>query len=191
MKKIFLVHGFYNSGGFLRKLTAALADKGFECIVPNLKPRDCKYGIENWAHQLKAVIDAEIKNDEGFSVIGYSMGGLAVRYYLQELNNHNVEKFIAISTPFKGTLTAYLYPGIGTRQQRPGSEFLKQLANHVNNLEGIKCYSFMTPFDLMIIPYTSSKWERAENKAIYSPFHQSMVFNKKLHNKIIHILSSG
>ena len=43
-------------------------------------------------------------------------------------------------------------------QLRPNSNFLKNLELKESILKSIKIYSFRTPFDLMIIPSSSSVW---------------------------------
>lgn len=166
-----------------------LSRQGFNCFTPKLKPIDGRYGIDDQAVKLRDKINIELGETSKFILIGFSMGGIICRYYLQELGGINrVEKFISISTPHHGTYTAYLYPGIGTKQLRPKSNFLENLKLKENFFNSIKTYSFRTPFDLMIIPSKSSEWEIAENRKYFSPIHSLMLFNPKLLGNILSIL---
>ena len=100
-------------------------------------------------------------NDDG---IGDFQGLIQKLDYLQELGGHRrTRRFFAISSPFGGTFWSHLYPGLGAAQMAPGSAFLAQLDQTVDLLDGIALYSFWTPFDLVIVPPTSSVWPPAEN----------------------------
>lgn len=166
-----------------------LSRQGFNCVTPKLKPIDARYGIEDQAVKLRDKINIELGETSKFILIGFSMGGIICRYYLQELGGINrVEKFISISTPHHGTYTAYFYPGIGTKQLRPKSQLLENLKKKERSFNNIRMYSFRTPFDLMIIPSKSSEWEIAENRKYFSPIHSLMLFNPKLIGNIQSIL---
>ena len=58
-----------------------------------------------------------------------------------------------------------------------------------NLLDGLKINSYRTPFDLMIIPNSSSVWDIATNKIFLSVMHSSMLINSKLVKEIIKELS--
>ena len=90
-------------------------------------------------------------------LVGFSMGGLISRYYLQRLGGlARVRRFIAISVPQHGSAWAWLLPNQGCRQMRPGSTFLQALNQDIASLAQIDLLTLWTPFDLMIIPATSS-----------------------------------
>ncbi|MEV6946851.1 lipase [Streptomyces sp. NPDC051172] len=63
-------------------------------------------------------------------LIGYSLGGLVARYYVQRLGGDaHVPLVITLATPHGGTVTALLAPPHPLlRQLRPGSEVLTELA---------------------------------------------------------------
>jgi triacylglycerol lipase len=177
-----LVHGINNTCLKFKTMQSAFESKGYRCIVPSLTPKNGSKGLEHLAKQLKAIITAETGGDNtNLCLVGFSMGGLICRYYLQELEGHKaVNRFFSISAPHHGSLLAYLSLHLGARQMRPGSDFLYSLEQSSNCLHGLPCYSYWTPFDLMILPASSSIWAHAENIKINSLCHPLMVKNDRV-----------
>ena len=125
------------------------------------------------------------RNTSRFAIIGFSMGALVVRYYLQELGGYRrADAFFSICGPHAGTLTAYMYPSEGVYQMRPRSEFLIRLDQSADRLAGIPITCYWTPFDLMVRPIESAKWLRAEHVRIPAPLHSIMVFDRRLYRDI-------
>lgn len=184
--KAVLVHGIFSTHRILFSMRRTLERNGVECFAPDLKPNDGRTGIEDLARQLRDHIDAKLDTAGRFVLIGFSMGGIVSRYYLQYLDGFKrVDHFFSISTPHHGTITAYLYPGRGTQQLRPNSPFLRGLEESQEVLRGLKLYSYWTPFDWSILPASSSHWEIAENKEFSSLLHPLMLFDKSVVNEII------
>lgn len=187
---IVLVHGFISTGKIFFYIKKKLEAQGHKCFAPTLKPIDAKYGIDDLAAKLKDYIENNSEIDSNFALVGFSMGGIICRYYLQELNGiKRVDKLFTISSPHHGSYMSYLYPGMGMKQLRPNSSFINMLIEKENLLDGLKIYSYRTPFDLMIIPNSSSVWDIATNKKFLSVMHSSMLINSKLVKEIIKELS--
>ena len=109
------------------------------------------------AQQLDQHINDQWGEEAAFVVVGFSMGTLISRYYLQGLGGaERCSAFFSISGPHRGSFWGYFYPGKGTRQMRPNSEFLKNLDATVERLGEIPIVSYWTPFDLMIVPATTT-----------------------------------
>jgi len=177
-RAVVLVHGFMNTGAHFKLMQQRLEKSGYTCYSPTLTPWDGRGGLENLAAQLKQDIDAHYKPDQKITLIGFSMGGIISRYYLQELEGAaRCETFITISSPHHGTRTAWLYPTKGAEQMRPGSELLKYLTATENRLGNIKVISYRTPLDLMIFPAQSSVWDRAENVSFPVAAHPLMLLS--------------
>jgi triacylglycerol lipase len=183
--RVVLVHGILDTGRVFRSLVAHLTALGAECLTPTLEPSDGRDGLEDLAGKLTRAVDARWGPEQPIDVIGFSMGGLIARYYLQELGGyHRTRRFFAISTPFAGTFWSHFYPGRGAAQMVPGSGFLTQLEQTADLLDGIEAYSFWTPFDLVVIPPTSSVWPRAENIRVLAPCHPCMLWSGDLRGLI-------
>jgi triacylglycerol lipase len=183
---IVLVHGFISTGKIFFYIKKKLEAQKHKCFAPTLKPIDAKYGIEDLAIKLKDYIENNLNPDPKFVLIGFSLGAIVCRYYLQELSGvDRVNKLITISAPHHGSYLSYIYPGKGMSQLRPKSDFLKNLEAKEFLLININLFSYRTPIDLMIIPNSSSIWNIATNKRFISPMHSSMLINRKLVREMI------
>ncbi|WP_349431418.1 alpha/beta fold hydrolase [Methylomarinum sp. Ch1-1] len=184
-----LVHGIFNSAYVFTVMRKRLEARGIECFAPSLKPRDGRHGIEDLALKLKTAIDERFGEDQSIHLIGFSMGGIVARYYLQKLEGHQrVKLFFTISSPHHGSYLAYCYPGKGARDLRPNSVLLQNLQGDDDKYQCMRVYSYWTPFDLMIIPPSSSIWPLAENKQFRSLLHIMMLFNRSLTEHISRVI---
>jgi len=173
---VLLVHGFLNHGRVFRRLQNRLVTGGHNCFAPTLYPRDGRFGIPDLAHKLADYADRFLPADAPFAIVGFSMGCIVAKYFLQSArDNQRVRGFFAISGPMNGTLTAWLYPGQGTREMRPGSRFLQELAAAGYGASNIPVYTYYTPLDLMIIPATSSRMPDAQELSVWTPLHRAML----------------
>lgn len=117
-----------------------------------------------------------------FDLVGFSMGGIVSRYYLQRLGGiDRVDRFVAISVPEHGTWMANLcptklWPCPGTVQLRPDSPFLRDLNRDADVLERLQFTSIWTPLDLMIFPAHSSRMTAGKNVTLWVAAHPLMVW---------------
>jgi triacylglycerol lipase len=175
-RKTVLVHGFMDTGSIFRQLRRHLEAQGVHCLVPELNPSDGRGGLENLARRLKADIDAQYGPDAPISIVAFSMGGLVSRHYLQNLGGAaRCERLLTVASPHHGTWAAWLYPSQGAGDMRPGSRFLDGLGKTENRLHRMAVVSYRTPLDLVIVPSTSSVWDRAENIAHPALLHPLML----------------
>ncbi len=187
---VVLVHGFLNRGGILRWLATYLTKAGHTCFTPSLKPCDARCGLPVLAEQLTRAITTNLPENSRFALVGFSMGALVSRYYLQELGGYQrVDGYFSIAGPHGGTVSAYLYPSKGVSQMRPDSEFIKQLNRTADRLSGIPATCYWTPYDLMVRPVSSAKWERAEHVRVPTMMHSLMVFDHRVYDDIRRRLS--
>ncbi|MGC9941546.1 MAG: alpha/beta hydrolase [Verrucomicrobiota bacterium] len=183
---VLLVHGFWDTGKTFRRLECRLAAAGHTCWAPTLYPRDGRLGITDLARKLSEYVAKNLPVNLPFAVVGFSMGCLVARCYLQQLQpDRPARAFFAISGPFRGTLTAWLYPSQGARDMRPGSEFLRQLDATADTLWEIPVYTYYTPRDLMIIPAASSRLPLATELMVWSPLHRWMLASEKISSDIL------
>lgn len=189
--KVILVHGFLDSGRIMESLARHLVKGGHECLVPSLKPSNARNGLPYMAQQLRSFLEEEMDEGEKFALVGFSMGALISRYYLQELDGRRrVEAFFSISGPHAGTWTAHLYPGKGVSQMRPRSHFLQQLEGSSHRLGELPVTCYWTPFDLMIIPAHSCRWTQGEEVCVPSLIHRWMPSDPRLQKDLTRRLSA-
>jgi len=187
---VILVHGFLNRGGILRGLTAHLTAAGHSCFAPSLKPCDARCGLPVLARQLDRAIVAALPENPRFAIVGFSMGALIARYYMQELGGHRrTDAFFSIGGPHAGTISAYAYPSEGAHQMRPGSDFLARLDRTADRLGGFPITCYWSPYDVMIRPLASARWRRAEHVRVPALLHSLMAFDRRLYRDIEQRLS--
>lgn len=182
-----LVHGFCDTPAKFKTMQACFERQGHRCIVPALMPNNASQGLACLAEQLRQVIDSEVDTEViNLNIVGFSMGGLIARHYLQALQGHRrVKNFFSLATPHHGSLWAYCYPGLGAAQMRPNSLFLQNLHKSQSTLQAVRCYSYWTPWDLMIVPPNSSVWTQAVNCQVNCLAHPLMVSNTDIMTDIL------
>lgn len=153
-----LIPGIFDRGKSMLRMQGALARSGFDARTIKLKTNSGWHGMEPMAMQLRELVGEVTDRGETCALVGFSMGGIVARYYLQRLGGADkVHKFIALSSPHYGSLWAHLLPYKGGRQLRIGSEFLNNLNRDATVLEGAAPVSIWTPYDATILPRTSSR----------------------------------
>ncbi|MFT3924715.1 MAG: lipase [Myxococcales bacterium] len=160
MRPVLLVHGIWDTSRSLKVLAESLRGRGFSQVeTVDLSPASGLSRLEALAHQV-AMHVAALRERTGaahIDLLGFSMGALVSRWYLQRLGGTAwVRKFVSISGPHHGTWTAYGLPFRGVRQMRPESPLLRQLAGHREELGNVAVHCLYTPFDAMIVPAESS-----------------------------------
>jgi triacylglycerol lipase len=173
---VILVHGLLDSSRKMARLARHLRELGREAHTLDLVPSWGKVGLEKFAAQVAAFVEKTLPPGRRFDLVGFSMGGLVSRYYLQRLGGlERVDRFISIAAPHNGSLLAWLIPTPGCRQMRPGSAFLRDLESDVDRLGKLQFTSIWTPFDLMIVPAHSSILSCAKNRLLWCLAHPLMV----------------
>ena len=177
---VVLVHGIYDRGRIFAPLVRVLEARGCRCLAPSLTPNDCRDGVHALATQLSADIDARFGAGAPVVLVGFSMGGLVSRDYVQTLARPGrVRGVLLISPPNHGTLWACLACG-GTRDLGLGSRFLARLNGDEHAWRNIPVRTYWTPLDLMIVPATSSLWPVGDTRTILCALHPWMVRNPAL-----------
>ncbi len=174
-RHVVLVHGFGRGWDMLR-LADHLSDGGWAVHVPRLAPSLGRRGIDRLGRDLAEVIERELPPGEPFDLVGFSMGGLIARFYVQRLGGiERVRRFIAVSTPHRGSWLAWLLRNRACRQMRPGSRFLRDLNSDADMLTRLNFTTMWTPYDLFVLPPSSSRLGGAREVILRMPTHPLMV----------------
>jgi triacylglycerol lipase len=165
--------------------------EGFKVYSPDLVPSDGEKGLDELAEQLKDYIKKYI-NEAHFHLLGFSMGGIICRYYLQRLGgSKRVKRFITVSSPHKGSVLAYFRPNRGGRHLRPNSSFIQDLNKDKGWIKKHRFKSLYTPLDLMILPSSSSVLDSTCSEKFWVLFHPWMLQSKRVSKQIITLLSES
>lgn len=155
---VLLVHGISDTGAVFHKMRPYLQERGWSVYDLDLVPNNGDVGLEELAQQVANHIAATFHPTQALDLIGFSMGGIVSRYYIQRLGGINhVQRFITIASPHHGTWVAYGSLRPGGMQMRPNSPFLNDLNGDVEMLKNLQFTSIWTPYDLMIVPPRSSQ----------------------------------
>jgi triacylglycerol lipase len=174
-----LVHGIYSDSGDFTRMARVLRAEGWPVFTPNLRPNGGQAGIDELASQLSRYIEREVPGGK-CDLVGFSMGGLVSRYYLQRLGGlDRVERFVSLAAPHHGTVLAHLHGGRGGRHMRPESDLLRDLARDADRLGRVKFTSIYTPLDLIIVPARSSEMAQARNVRLWASMHPALILGKR------------
>jgi triacylglycerol lipase len=177
---ILLVHGIMDTSRKMRKIANYLRNLGWQVVDIDLIPNNGDTRLELLAQQVADLVDRTFAPHQQIDLLGYSMGGLVTRYYLQRLGGINrVQRFITISAPHLGTIAANFSTRPGCVQMRPNSKFITDLNRDVRSLDRLNFTSIWTPFDLIILPPSSSKLGIGKEIQIPALAHPLMVSDRR------------
>lgn len=124
---VMLVHGLFATAGVLRPLRRDIEVRTGSFTTSFTHPPGP--GIASIAREIRGAVQA-ISGDARIHLIGHSIGGIAVRFFVQELGGDaRVVQTISIGSPFGGARPARLFPAPVGRDIAPGSALLARLAH--------------------------------------------------------------
>ena len=186
---IILIHGLWNTSSIFSSITSKLDDIGIEYFAPTLKHSYGMTSILDLTNKLNELILEKYDLEKEIDILGFSMGGIIGRYWLQKFNGHKrTRRLISIGSPHKGTLMAQLvpeYPFRGISEMKINSRFIRELANNDFFLDGIECISFFTYWDLMVFPGWWTNLNLGKKISVKVFKHRNLVSNKTVIDKII------
>jgi triacylglycerol lipase len=188
---VLLVHGIWKSGTAFGRMARHLRKRGFDVHTVDLVPNDGGAEIPALAAQIAAHVARALPAGAPLDLVGFSMGGVASRYYVQRLGGaERVLRFVTISAPHHGTATAFLSRKPGSLQMRPGSAFLAELNKDLGALARVDVTSIWTPLDLMIVPPESSRLPLGREILVPAPVHGLMLHDPRAIRAVTDALSA-
>ncbi len=174
---VLLLHGIDDTQRVFTKMKTTLETHGFSALAHDYTPNDGSVPIEELAQNLQRWITEQVGN-QPIKIVAFSLGGIIARYYLQELGGINqTSHFISIASPHAGTYAAYSRSGDGVAQLRPGHPFLTSLNQNKAILQQIETWTIGTPYDLAIIPQTSTVLFPDRHTSVQSLAHPLLLQN--------------
>lgn len=187
---ILLVHGLMDTSYKMRKISSHLHNLGWQVWDIDLIPNNGDSKLEILAKQVADLVDRTFSPNQPIDLLGFSMGGLVSRYYLQRLGGlDRVQRFISISAPNNGTIAGYFSQRPGCMQMQPNSDFTQDLNRDVDRLKSLNFTCLWTPFDMIILPPSSSQLGIGTEISIPIVAHPLMVFDGRTLKAITHALS--
>lgn len=173
---VLLVHGINDTGAVFHRMAPYLTQRGWSVYDLDLMPSNGDLSLDQLGQQVANSVAATFAPEQPFDLVGFSMGGIVSRYYVQCLGGINrVQRLITIASPHHGTWIAYLSDRLGCLQMRPDSAFIQQLNQKAVMLEQLNFTSIWTPFDLMIVPANSSQMQVGQNVQVPVLTHAGMI----------------
>jgi triacylglycerol lipase len=175
---VLLIHGIGDDETCMTRMAGFLRADGWEVHAISLRPNWGQAGLEPLAGEIACYANRELRGRK-FDLVGFSMGGLVCRYYVQRLGGlARVDHFVTLSAPHRGSLWAWALPTEGCREMRPGSAFLRDLDSDADELRKVKFTSLYTPWDAVIVPSRSSIMPQARNVKVAVGSHPGMVLRR-------------
>lgn len=177
---VVLVHGLWNTADIFRQLHLYLERQGWNVHAVSLIPNNGDIGIEQQAEQLDQFVELSLGSLQPFYLVGFSMGGLVSRYYLQRLGGRRrVRRFVGVAVPHYGSALAWFRWNIGGMQMRPGSSFLADLNRDMEQLLTCRPLSLWTPYDLLVLPAHHCCLPIGENQRLSVASHNGMLRDER------------
>lgn len=194
-----MVHGFGCDVGSLGFMVRILALDGWQVFPIELDT--VSHGVEALAWRLlRHVLRVKRRTRaRHVDLIGHSLGGLVIRYYLQMLDGHeHVDRVITIGTPHSGgTLMSYAvkplrwlgyFPeksrGKSADQLLPGSPLYEHLNGPVFRVETCDKVDFTNIWSLtdeLIVPSWTARFPRATRELVFAlKGHIGLVLSPKV-----------
>jgi triacylglycerol lipase len=159
---IVLVHGIVDNRSAFAILRRTLRRRGYGRITTvNYSPltSDVRAAARNLGRHVENV--CRQTGYEQVFIVGHSLGGIIARYYVQRLGGDaRVNAVVTLGSPHAGTHAARLLPLGVTRQLRPNSDLMRELA------EPTRCSSrFVAIYsdrDEIVVPNRSAKLEHPD-----------------------------
>ncbi len=190
---IILIHGLWNTSNIFSSITSKLDEIGIEYFAPTLNHAYGMTSIIDLSDILNELILEKYGLEKEIDILGFSMGGVIGRYWLQKFNGYKrTRRLISIGSPHRGTLMAQLVPEFpfkGISEMKINSKFLRELEKNDFFLADIQCISFFTYWDLMVFPPWWTNLNSGEKISVKVYKHRNLVRNnlsvKKIIEKII------
>ncbi len=180
-RPIFFIHGLWNNPKLFEKLIRKIKADDYQLYRPYLPHKFGKTSLRRLARDLDSKIEELVGPEIEIDIVGFSMGGLISRLWLQDHNGYlRTKRFVSIGTPHFGTYTAQVVPSSfmpGIAEMKRGSSLLTQLNNDLTTLENVECISFFTQWDLMSFPGWQAKLPIGDSYHLPVLTHKELIKN--------------
>ncbi len=181
------VHGFMAHGSVFAPLREHVE------AATGRTTSEVSYGpLERFETVAERVADAirALPSDRPIAVVGHSLGGLLLRWSIQELDaGHRIDRLVTLATPHAGTNAARIGILPLANALRPGSEVLARLEASRGRAAHIRHVALVGERDRMIRPPASAALPGAEVHWLEGLGHNEMLFPPAVFAKVAEVLS--
>jgi triacylglycerol lipase len=189
-RHVLFVHGIHDTARVFRSMRLDFQSRGWTTHAFDLEPANGDEPIPVLAEQVRAWIDRSDIAPNELHLVGFSMGGVICRYYLQRLGGlGRVRRFVSLGCPHHGSLLAWIPQNPGCIDLRPGSDLLNNLNRDADRLKPLRFTSIWSKWDLMVLPAHSSVHPAAENIHIPVLLHPWMLVDRRVWDATARVLS--
>lgn len=187
---VLLIPGLNDTAAIFYTMSAKLRASGWEVHIVEIYPSNGTVGIDKLAIQVDNYVKDRFAPDTSLDLVGFSMGGIIGRYYIQRmLGIERIKRYVSLSSPHQGTFTGYLSNNPAAVQMRPNSTLLGELNADDRWLQELDVTSIWTPWDLMIVPASSSRLPVAKEEIFQVGLHPLVARDRSVIAAVIRSLS--
>lgn len=178
-----LIHGLWDTPRLFRRLVEQLDGRRDPLLIPHLPHGLGHVPLSALTAHLHTQITDAFGPDQPVDLLGFSMGGLLARAWIQQHAGHRrTRRFVCVGSPQRGTLAAQLVPRAllpSIADMKVGSAFVRQLTSEhrlqPQQLASIDCHSFYCQLDLMVIPSWLGVLPVGTVKALPASTHPALI----------------
>lgn len=177
---VVLLHGLFATAGVLRPMRERIeADAEALTVSFTYAPGT---RVEELASRIGDLL-SKVPGQPRVHLLGHSLGGLAVRWYVQELDyDPRVVQTICLASPFAGSRHARLMPGPSGRDLLPGSPLLRRIQERASTV-ALPHLSLAAAHDLMVEP---GAWLEPGDRRVFPALgHNGMLYDAEVISEIV------
>jgi triacylglycerol lipase len=181
---VVFVHGFVCNRGFWNPWMKRMRATGVPFVAVNLEP--LFDSISRYADTIdEAVRQVELVTGRPPVVVAHSMGGLAVRAWLDKFDaDRRVHRIITVGTPHSGTWLARYGRTVNSREMSLKSPWLAGLAAQSPSHRHALFICFYSNCDNIVFPASNATLPGADNRHIPATAHVHMAFQATVFNEV-------
>ena len=182
---VVFVHGFVCNRGLWNPLMRKLRQARVPFVAVNLEP---VFGsIDHYA----GIVDAAVRRVEAATgmapvIVGHSMGGLAIRAWLDaHAGDQHAHRIITIGTPHHGTYLGRYAMTPNARQMNLSSDWQRRLSEREPAQRFARFTCFYGHCDNIVFPATTATLAGADNRHIAGTAHVHMAFHADVFSEVM------
>jgi len=191
---VLLVPGWFDTERDLAALRIRLISAGWATDhVATVTFRDPTGSSRDHAQEVDSAarVLREATGHEELDIVAHSMGGLATRWFMLRAGSPHVRRVVFVASPHRGTYSAYVAWGDGSREMRPGSAFLETLNAAPAVPIGVEALTIRTAIDTHVIPAESALLPGVADETVCCPSHAGLLRDLEVFRIIRRFLDEG